>query len=207
MRQKISIELFTYWSRIRSFSDAPLRSQVDPAAIAAILPHVFILQPGSGGDIRFRLAGTLVCSAFGRELRGTSFASLWAAKSPIDPLKIAEGVMSHATPALLNATAFSLGERTANFEIVLLPMRSSPEACDRLIGCLAPVGNLSWLGVDPITGLAMDRSRLLHDWPTPDDIAALETRAAKSIIVAKGTELGQTLRRVLNLKVFEGGGA
>ncbi len=204
MRHKTSIEIFTYWDHIRRPYDAPLRTQVEPASVRHILSELFILEAMPSGAPRFRLAGTKVCSLFGRELRETSFASLWAGSQPDDPVKIAAGVMAHAVPALINATGYSITGRHMAFEMVLLPLRSTRgEDSDRLLGCLAPALNASWFGAEPLEFLALDRSRLLTDRAdNPVDIQR-EAETARSPLRGSA-EWGGALRRMLTMKPFDG---
>jgi hypothetical protein len=205
MRHKTSVEIFNYWNRIRGSADAPLRAQIDPASIRHFLPHIFILEASEIGSPRFRLAGTMLCSLFGRELRDDLFSALWSGSQRDNAAEIARGVMAHAVPALLNATGHTGGGRSMNFEILLLPMRSSTDRCDRLLGCLVSTSNGSSLGSETLTGLALDRSRLLHDWASSADAPTSELKPTRSVLIEKSVELGHAVRRVLHLKVFEGG--
>lgn len=207
MRQNMSIEIFNYWDAIRGAHDAPLRSQIEPASVRHILPRLFILEMTEDSQPRFRLAGTMVCNLFNRELRDENFACLWGGSQPNDAVKIAQGVMQHAVPALINATGYTATDRAASFEVVLLPVRSSAETCDRLLGCLVPSTSAAWLGADPLTTLTLDRSRLLHDWRGSSDDTPPAPKVARSLLVSKGTDIGDALRRVLHLKVFDGGRA
>jgi hypothetical protein len=207
MRHKNSIDIFNYWDRIRGQFDAPLRAQVDPAAVRHILPHLFILEAGTSDTPRFRLAGTAICSLFGRELRDEGFASLWAGNQPDDAVKIAKGVMAEAVPALISATGYTISGRHLGFELVMMPIRSSGQTCDRLLGCLTPVTSSAELGAEPIEYLALDRSRLLNDRSTIPTESTEEPRATRSFMVGKSSNFGGTVRRMLHLKIFDGGRA
>lgn len=207
MRHKTSVEIFNYWTRMRGSAHAPLRAQIDPAAIRHILPQIFILEMTDIGETRFRLAGTMICNVFGRELRDGLFSALWGGSQPGNAVEIARGVMNHAAPALLIATGHTASGRSMSFEITLLPMRSSEDCCDRLLGCLVPTNSVGWLGAEPLTALSLDRSRLLHDRASATDAAPVEPKSVKSVLVSKGADLSLAVRRVLHLKVFEGGRA
>jgi hypothetical protein len=203
MRHDTSREIFNYWNRTRGVHDAPLRAQIEPGSIRHILPQIFILETSDIGQPRFRLAGTMICSVFGRELRDDLFSALWAGGQSDNAVKIARGVMSHAVPALLNATGYTATGRSTGFEIVLLPMRSSPERCDRLLGCLV-ASSTGWLGAEPLVNLALERSRLLYDEAGTADRRPLEPKATKSVWVSSGAGLSLAVRRVLHLKVLDG---
>jgi hypothetical protein len=210
MRHKTSVDIFNYWESIRGFADAPLRTQIDPAAVRHILSELFILEaaPSDTDAPTFRLAGTKICSIFGRELRDESFSSLWAGSQPDDPVKIAAGVMAHAVPALINATGYGSSGRHMAFEMVLMPMKSSSNAgCDRLLGCLTPALNATWFGAEPLEFLALDRSRLLTERIHREPEAREAPEMGRSVFASKGGELGDTVRRMLHLRIFDGGRA
>jgi hypothetical protein len=206
MRHKTSIEIFTYWDHIRGLHDAPLRSQVEPAAVRHVLSDLFILEATPSDRPRFRLAGTKICSIFGRELREEDFSALWAGSQPDDPVKIANGVMAHAVPALINATGYSITGRHLAFEMVLMPLRSSREgeSCDRLLGSLAPALNPAWFGAEPLEFLALDRSRILTDSPVKTGELAHETSAFGGHRASRGPDWSEAFRRMLHWKISAG---
>jgi hypothetical protein len=200
MRHKNSIEIFNYWDEIRGSHDAPLRSQVEPAVVSRVLSELFILEATASDMPRFRLAGTRICSIFGRELREESFATLWAGSQPDDPVRIANGVMAHAVPALINATGYSISGRHLAFEVVMMPLRSSRdgESCDRLLGCLSPALNSTWLGGEPLEFLALDRSRLITERRDGAEEQVMETRHFGGRRTGRAFELAGALRRMLH---------
>lgn len=203
MRQKASLDIFNYWDLLRGAADAPLRTDISPASIRHILPDLFILQAGEDGAPRFRLAGTGICSLFGRELREESFASLWAQEQPGDAVKISEGVMAHVVPALIVATGYSAGGRQLPCEVILLPLRSSPTECDRLLGCLASQASAPWLTDDPIQCLVLDRSRILVPRAAPSDVSESAGPTTRSLAVA-GERVAGAMRRVFGGRALTG---
>lgn len=203
MRHKTSVEIFNYWDRIRGSAGAPLRNAIEPASIRHILPQLFILEMMPTGETRFRLAGTMVCNLFGRELREHDFTSLWSGSQSADVANIAKGVMIHAVPTLLNATGYSAAGRSQSFEIVLMPVRSSEDKCDRLLGCVVPTAGTAWTVGEPIEALALDRSRLMQDWSINGD-QQQDAKLPKSIYVSKDSGLRGAFKRALHLKIFDG---
>ncbi|KAA1178581.1 PAS domain-containing protein [Rhizobium tropici] len=198
MRQKTSIDIFTYWEQIRGSADAPLRNLIQPSAVSHILPELFILENTADDNPRFRLAGTAICNLMGREIRGEDFAALWASSQQDDPVRIAAGVMRHVIPASIHATGYCISGRSMTFEMILMPVRSSNDICDRLLGCLTPTVHSTWLGNERLEFLALDRSRLLYErearlvasppHPDPTDLLPLQA----------GASLGEWMRRKLN---------
>lgn len=206
MRTKTSIEIYNYWESIRGTHAGPVRSQIEPSAVRYLLPELFILEAGAEQQPMFRLAGTRICSMFGRELRNLPFSTLWPLELDKSATGIAAGVMEHAIPALLNVTGFSVSGRHIRMEMVLMPVRSSGNVYDRLLGSLTPETPASWLGSEPLECLTLERSRLIGP-----GLDAIETGIkppsgeGRSVSISRGgSDIGNTMRRVLHLKIFEG---
>src|SRR5680860_1013092 len=78
MRHENSRILFAYWERIRSGRQAPRREEIEPSDIRHLLGDTFILDvSGSLRTISYRLAGTRLCAAYGKELKGMGFLVPW----------------------------------------------------------------------------------------------------------------------------------
>lgn len=171
-------EIYNYWDQLRGEDGAPLRSAIEPANLSAALPDLFMLEAEPEGDLRFRLAGTRMCSLFGRELRGESFIVLWAGGRESNAMDIARGVILYESPALINVTGFSENAETCRYDMLLLPVRANDGRCDRLLGALVPTSDGGKL-IYPYTlnCLLMDRSRPLTS-STAHSFAASSLQAA-----------------------------
>ncbi|OHV81483.1 PAS domain-containing protein [Rhizobium sp. LCM 4573] len=154
MRNEATRKVYEYWLHIKGDRPAPLRSEIDPAALRRLLPYLFILTPGAEGVLEFRLAGTRICEIFGRELRGAAFTGLWD-ENP-NPAEIARDVMRREQPAILDGWTRN-GETAIGFEVLLLPL-SSGEQIDRLLGSLLPQASPAPPVTRPLSGLS------LHGW-------------------------------------------
>jgi len=205
MQTKAVTALYDYWTRKRGERPLPLRSAIEPADIAAILPDVFILEHIRLADPRFRLAGTRFCAQFGRELKGEAFDTLFAPDQRNRVARIAENVMAHGAPAILQVQLVDGTLETTDAEIVLLPLASKGRVADRIIGAFAPLpgqrpplsafryatlGSLSVIDPSRAQAAAGNRPAI----PMPASIMAMRPPA-----------LGQTVSRVLHLRIFEGG--
>lgn len=203
MRQRTSIEILNYWNQIRGTNAAPLRAQIDPASLPRLLPELFILEMPAGDQPQFRLAGTRVCSFFGRELRGHPFASLWAKEQASDAERIAAGVMAHSIPALIHATGYTGSGYSMAFELVLLPVRSAGDLCDRLLGAATPVGNAAWLGGAFIEFLVMEHSHPLNEHGSPPAEIPDDDDGPKAPSPLRRRNWAQAMLRAMHLKIFE----
>src|SRR5262245_45616689 len=79
MQQRTLQILYTYWNGLRAGRIAPLRLEIDPSRIGAILPEIFLLERVDAGTYCYRLAGTRLCEMFGSELRGANLLDGWPA--------------------------------------------------------------------------------------------------------------------------------
>ena len=203
MHQRTSVEIFNYWNQIRGSHAAPLRAQIDPASLRRLLPELFILEMSGAEQPQFRLAGTRLCGFFGRELRGHPFASLWASGQEREAERTATDVMARSVPSLIHATGYTGSGYMMAFELVLLPVRSSGDRCDRLLGAVTPVGNAAWLGGALIDFLAMERARLLNEEGNASVEKPYEGNEPEAPAVMRMRNWTQTMLRMMHLKIFE----
>jgi len=62
--------LWRYWEGKRGDLPMPRRRDIDPVDIPSLLPHLMLVERTPEGRFRYRLAGTAVVQAYGRELTG-----------------------------------------------------------------------------------------------------------------------------------------
>lgn len=205
MQTKAATALYDYWTRQRGTRAVPLRSAIEPADIAAILPDVFILESDRLLSPSFRLAGTRFCAQFGRELKGLDFAGLFAPDQRGRVARIVQNVMAQAAPAILAVQLVDGALETTDAEIALLPLATKGKAADRIIGTFAPLpgqrqplaafrhatlGSLSVIDPDRSHDMAGNRPAV----PMPTSVMAM-----------RHAGLGQKMSRVMHLRIFEGG--
>lgn len=207
MRSKTAIEIYAYWDELRGHREVPSRNQIEPAHIRNILADLFILEKTANGDVRFRLAGTRICALFARELRSTAFDALWLGEQTARLRRVTNEVMQHKSPVVLSASAALAG--TADrlpTEIILLPLRSPDGDIDRIIGALVPLTRPHWLEATPVNFLDLDSIRALDVEKTS---LFLQNRPEIPLPARQPNRANQSLagaiRRVLHLRVFEGG--
>ncbi|MCW5715318.1 MAG: PAS domain-containing protein [Bauldia sp.] len=167
MKHESSRQLYEYWDRLRSGAPAPQRTAIEPADIRTILCDTFILEAGPRSGHPFRLAGTRLCAAFARELKGISFPELW---SPGDRGQISlllGAVGGDARAAVVGLAGRASQERLVAFEMLLLPLVQDGPRYDRILGVIAPTERPYWLGLDPVTSLTVNSARLI--WPDAAD--------------------------------------
>ncbi|MEP5759332.1 MAG: PAS domain-containing protein [Litoreibacter sp.] len=134
--------MYNYWEDLRAGRLAPLRSEVDPRAIASSLENGFILERVQPGSVRFRLAGSHLSDLMGMEVRGMplrAFVEPAVRSAFTQSLEaVFEGPETHE---------YRLVSRQKNSpkmaaRILLLPMKSDSGEVDRALGCMVSDGNI-----------------------------------------------------------------
>lgn len=204
MRHKNSFELFDYWSAQRGQRPAPSRTDIDPADIRTLLPHVFICDLTADGQMKFRLAGTSLCALHDRELKGQEFSSLWLADGARNAARTGASVASGVTPASVSLDCLSNGGRVAQAEMLLLPITGPSGQNDRLIGMLSMFDRPYWVGHEPIVGFSTTGIRFLDQSREPVFLANRpEIKLPASPTFAGGFTGNR--KRVAHLVVLDGG--
>jgi hypothetical protein len=160
-------ELYHYWNAQRGPRTAPERSDIEPGPIRRALADTFILAqnvatghaPAAGHS--FRIAGTRLCAAFGRELRGAAFVGLWDQQSRRTINDLVGAVTRESVGAVAGARGCNADGEVLDFELVLLPLRHQTATDARVLGALAPQDLPYWFGMNPVGKLALGTIRYL----------------------------------------------
>ena len=207
MKHRASRELYDYWQSVRGSRPAPDRSEIEPADIRRILGDTFILEVVSPREYRFRLAGTRVCAAFGRELKGREFLSFWTGKDRETMATLFAAISQDAAAAVIGTVGRAAHGRDLPFEILCLPVRQKGEGYNRILGTLAPMNDPYWIGLHPILDQTITSLRLI--WP--DERPGFLLRRGSDLPpdeppALTGADIpGDMRRRVGHLVVYEGG--
>jgi hypothetical protein len=176
MRHATSRELFAYWNRIRGSEPAPRRSDIEPGDIRRVLPDTFILEVISLASQRVRLAGTRMCSLYGREIKGINFLDLWSGEDVARLVEAAARVCEEAVAAVADVDLVSARGRTASCEFLLLPLRHGHATHDRILGSCAVHRRPYWFGTDPIASQTITGMTLIGPGEQPVALAAAGSR-------------------------------
>lgn len=210
MIQNGSMALFQYWNRLRGSRPAPLRTDIEPADIKALLADTFILERDNRGGSKFRLAGTRLCSTYGKELKGCSFSSLWTAHDQKGIMRLVDHTLDDKAVCVITFEGMTDGDRLNRFEMVLLPLEGKAES-PRALGTIQPVMKPFWLGADPIVENHMESYELVDPNQQP-----LRSMGRPAVLAPSLSPDGEMLleqpglgdgRRIRHLVVYQGGRA
>ncbi len=163
MKSVSTRELYAYWQDLRGERPAPERRDIEPAAIKTLLSDVFILEHTTGADFKYRLAGSSLCAAYCRELKGRPFGLFWNKEDHEALETTLTAIREDAAAAVIGYRGVNDRHQSASFEMLLLPLRYGGEDFPRILGIAIPTDSEYWLGVHPITSHEMVSMRLI--WP------------------------------------------
>jgi hypothetical protein len=207
MKHGASRELFEYWNRVRGRERAPHRGAIEPSDIRRILADTFILEVVDRSNYLVRLAGTRVCSMYCRELKGTNFFDLWRADDRAAMSTLAAAVSEDGAAAVVTIEARTERQQDVAAELLLLPLRHSGEAFDRVLGSLAVIDRPYWLGTEPVTAQTIASLRLIWPDETPPFMRRrtdIPSPPPLRLVQSAGALPAQSRRRG-HLVVFDGG--
>lgn len=201
MRHSGSQALFQYWNNLRAGRPAPERREVEPSDVRTILGDTFILEVSMQmRSISFRLAGTRLCAAYGRELKGHGFLALWNEEDNFNIARAVNRVYQEFIPTILSYTAISASDRLAEYESVLLPLMPVAGGNARILGIATPRTNPYWLGSDPLIQNVVRNIRNIEILDNGPTLAPELNYPAPS-----ENESENRHRRVQHLTVLDGG--
>ncbi|WP_321502778.1 PAS domain-containing protein [Breoghania sp.] len=202
MKHATTQALYDYWNQLRGSRPAPERSEIEPGDIRTILGDTFILEALGEETYRFRLAGTRMCAAYCRELKGRDFLRMWDGKDREALETMLQAITSEAAAAVVGIEGRTDRGQTVNIETLLLPLRMRNEGYTRILGSCTLMEKPYWLGIHPVVHQSISSLRLI--WP--DEQPAF-LRKVSAVNEGHGlphpTQLGY--RRVGHLTVYEGG--
>jgi len=170
MRHSVSKDLHAYWDRLRGARAAPDRNDIDPGAIRHLLADCFIVEIDQACLFPLRLCGTRLNALRGGEGRGSAFLDMWREADRREVAAALLTVIDGATPivggvkaraAADNAEGVDASRRELDHELLLLPLRHFGKTRSRVLGSLAPFGEVDWFGRIPAAKLEIVSLRIM----------------------------------------------
>ena len=200
MRHKTSKKIFTYWNNLRGARIAPERTEIEPSDIRDILGDTFILEVDHlYKTISFRLAGTKLCSSYGRELKSVGFLGLWDETDNMKIFDAVKQVYEHAKPIVIAHVAETENKQFLEYETLLLPLSNGTSQTVRILGTAAPSEIPTWIGFDAVINNRIKSVRTV----TSDELMHTPALAPELPTISPNT--AKQPRRVGHLTIFDGG--
>ncbi|MBL8599018.1 MAG: PAS domain-containing protein [Devosia sp.] len=216
MQNQSTKTLYDYWNSLRGSRSAPDRRDIDPTKIRGALANTFILELNDNREFDFRLAGSHICAAYARELKGRSFTRLWHPRDRDAMETLVRAVTEDHAVALITFQGVTALNTKLSVETILLPVRHNGSTQTRMLGAMTAMDEPYWFGSQPVVEQRITGLRLI--WPDDNsladmarDIAAavpqdvLFARANSPIEPMAATVYGRQARRYAHLAVIDGG--
>jgi hypothetical protein len=212
--------LFDYWNGLRGSRSAPDRRDIDPTRIRGALANTFILELNETSEFDFRLAGSHLCAAYARELKGRSFTRLWHQRDRDAMETLIRAVTEDHAVALVTFQGVTSVQTRLSVETLLLPLRHNGATHTRILGSMTALDEPYWFGVQPVMEQRITGLRLI--WPDDVQSGSLGSDVAASVpqdVVfsasagfaasvpppMSATVYGRSARRYAHLAVIDGG--
>jgi hypothetical protein len=177
MRHPHTQRLLDHWRQVRGEQLAPRKAEIDPRTIKGHLAFAFLLKRGVEDKFSFALAGTGLCDLFGQELRGQSFAHLWADQSFNAARTSLIRVANLCVPTVALATGETADLRAMTAEVVFLPYADERGEPTWILGHFQPLAPLSRLLGRKLVRLRMTANAILTgDVHGPSALALVEEK-------------------------------
>ncbi|MEO0329785.1 MAG: PAS domain-containing protein [Pseudomonadota bacterium] len=200
MRNDTSRKLFNYWNNLRGNRQAPDRREIEPSDIRDILGDTFILEIDPVyNTISFRLAGTRLCNAYGRELKGVGFLAIWDELDNLGIQRTVQKAFSSSTPCVVSYSSSTESGRIQECEMLLLPLLNGSQNASRILGTASPLVKASWLGTEPFVNNKLNRVRWIS-LPEPKDGPSIAPDH-----LAESLETQNPVRKFRHLTIIKGG--
>lgn len=216
MQKQSTRTLYDYWNTLRGSRSAPDRRDIDPTRIRGALANTFILELNDSREFDFRLAGSHICSAYARELKGRSFTRLWHPRDRDAMETLIRAVTEDHAVALITFTGMTAIHTRMPVETILLPVRHNGSTQTRLLGAMTAIDEPYWFGVQPVVEQRISGLRLI--WPDDNSLAEMARDVATAVPqdIAFGGDgnaprpvvsmvFGRQARRYAHLAVIDGG--
>ena len=218
MQKASTRTLYDYWNGLRGARSAPDRRDIDPTRIRSALAYTCILELNANDEFDFRLAGSHICAAYARELKGRSFSRLWHQRDRDAMETLVRAVTEDHAVALVTFQGLTAVNTKLQVESVLLPLRHNGSTQSRLLGAMTAVDEPYWFGTQPIMEQRITGLRLI--WPddvsladvaqemvaaVPNDYAVASFASGNAPGPVSATVFGRSARRYAHLAVIDGG--
>ena len=202
MKNDVTHTLYEYWNNLRGRRPAPMRNEIEPSDIRKILGDTFILEAVDPLTYNFRLAGTRMCSAYCRELKGRNFLAPWNDKDREALATLMAAITEDAAAAVVGMDGVTERGQSLAVEMLLLPLAQSSTNYGRILGSFVAMDNPYWIGIHPIRHQQISSMRLIWPDERPHFMASDDF---DTDVVFQEAAVGHHSKRIGHLTVYDGG--
>jgi hypothetical protein len=149
----------SYRRRKRGSRAMPRRRDVDPTEIPLLLPHLQLIEAAEGGTrFRYRLTGTALVAAFGKEYTGKYLDELFAGEELAYATRVYATVRTERRPVFLRNRYSTTRDVAMAANRLYMPLSDDGVSVNMILGALtfewgrgASAGSLAGALLDPAT--------------------------------------------------------
>ena len=140
-KSDITALVANYWFSLPKLGLIPERKEIQPRAIASVLPHIVLLEQTDNIGLNIRLFGTGNTERWGLEPTGTDFLS-WVTPDSRDAIVAALSTL-HTTPCgvIIHGDELYVSGEQVRTESAFFPMRPAEGRARVLFGSIVMVGD------------------------------------------------------------------
>jgi len=170
-RDQILGRALAYWERKRGSRAMPSRAEIEPSEIMPLLPSLQLIDVAEGGTrFRYRLVGTDIVAAFGREYTGKWLDELFATTRLKFAQEVYRLVCRERLPVFARSSYLTANERHLIANRLCVPLSADGATVTMILGALTFEST-----VRPVTGVWEQARMLDARWTEvirPADVAA-----------------------------------
>jgi len=126
--------LLEYWLACRHGRDVPARADIDPLSIPRLLPHIAIYElEGEPVRFRYRLVGTAIVTADGRELTGAYADEMLSPEIREQALQFYREAAATRRGACHDAQYTDHEGRRRHYQRIILPLADPGQPVNKLL--------------------------------------------------------------------------
>lgn len=127
--------LYAHWQNVRGARPAPARSDIDPASIVSLLPHIGIFDVEEAPRrYRVRLMGSRIVSWYGGDLTGSYLDEVDFGEGPALTFTLLDQVVDRVVPGHMTGEYTKHDGVTIRYERLFMPLSNDGLRVDMVIG-------------------------------------------------------------------------
>jgi len=132
------IDFVSYWNAKRSGARLPARADIDPMDLKPFLGDLFMLDVvGAPKRFRYRLIGTRIVAAGGRDSTGKYLEDVFGAERATVENAFYQAICLHRTPMRTSGVLDWRDREFRKYEIAYVPIAEDGMTVDIIVGCMS----------------------------------------------------------------------
>lgn len=115
-------DFLAIWDERRAGRDIPCRADFLPEDFRSHLGYINVVEPGPGDSYRYRLVGTAIAQAVGRDVTGLTLEQIYSGRAAGSGRRILDLASGQRRPVYCDGTLEASGKDWLGFRMLVVPM-------------------------------------------------------------------------------------